>query len=147
MAKRARVGADWPLLVKRVADVGLTADKKTVVAVDEEGLVKVATLADRAVVQSTKSVSGGVNGLVVAPNGEAFAIIGTDGTIKAYDMTAKELRSWTLPSPTNAAAFSPDGKRLYAANADGTITVLALPTGTTRTPTASEPANPKPPSK
>ena len=147
MAKRARVGADWPLFVKRVADLGLTADKKTLVAVDEEGLVKVATLADRAVVQSTKSVSGGVNGLVVAPNGEAFAVIGTDGTIKAYDMTAKELRSWTLPSPTNAAAFSPDAKRLYAANADGTIAVLALPTGTTRTPTASEPANPKPPSQ
>ncbi len=147
MAKRARVGADWPLFVKRVADVGLTADKKTLVAVDEEGLVKVATLADRATVQSTKSVSGGVNGLVVAPNGEAFAVIGTDGTIKAYDMAVKELRSWTLPSPTNAAAFSPDAKRLYAANADGTITVLVLPTGTTRTPTASEPANPKLPSK
>ncbi len=144
MVKRERVGADWPLFVKRVGDVGITADKKTLVAVDEEGLVKVATLADRAVTHSTKTIASGINGLVVSPNGEAFAVIGTEGTIKAYDMAAKELRSWTLPGATNAAAFSPDGKRLYAANADGTITVLALPTGTTRTPAASEPANPKP---
>jgi WD40 repeat protein len=47
--------------------------------------------------------------------------------VKAFDLKAKELRSWKLPVPANGAAFTPDGKQIVTANADGTLYVLELP--------------------
>jgi WD40 repeat protein len=127
LAKRERVGADWPIHVKRVADLGLTPDKATLVAVDEAGLVKVGDLAKRAVTHSAQAVGGEINGLVMSPSGDRFAVLSNDGEVKAFDLGAKELRSWKLPVPANGAAFTPDGKKLVTANGDGTLYVLELP--------------------
>jgi hypothetical protein len=44
-----------------------------------------------------------------------------------FDLEGKELRSWKLPIPPAAAAFTPDGKKLVTGNRDGTAYVLELP--------------------
>jgi WD40 repeat protein len=127
LSKRERGGADWPILVKSVADLGLTADKKTLFVIDAEGTVKVGDVAKREVHHSVKATDGGVLGLVVAPAGDRFVVLGADGVVKAFDKTAKELRTWRLPVPANGASFAPDGKKLVTANGDGTLYVLELP--------------------
>jgi WD40 repeat protein len=127
LGKRERAGSDWPILVKRVADLGLTPDKKTLCVIDEEGQVKVGDLAKREVLHAAKAFDAEVNGLVVSPTGDKFAVISNAGDVKAFDLTAKELRAWKLPVPANGAAFTPDGKGLVTANADGTLYVLDLP--------------------
>ena len=127
LPRKDRIGDDWPILVKRVADIGLTPDKQTLLVIDEDGLVKVGDLGRREVTHSVKALAGEVNGLVVSPTGDRFAALGTDGVVKAFDLKAKELRSWALPVPANGAAFTPDGKKLVTANADGTLYVLELP--------------------
>ena len=57
-------GDDWPLHVNRVVDLGITADKKSLVAVDDKGLVKVANIADkkREVLGSVVAHKAGVRG-------------------------------------------------------------------------------------
>jgi WD40 repeat protein len=120
-------GDDWPLFQSYVVDLGVTADKKTLVAVDDQGTVKVADVAGRKVTATAKAHDKGVNGLIVAKGGGRFATIGTDGEVKAFDMNAKEVRVWKLPTVVNAAAFSPDGKQIVTANGDGTAYVLDVP--------------------
>src|SRR4029079_7869117 len=44
LGKKEREGADWPLFARSFADLGVTADKKTLVAADDEGTVKVADI-------------------------------------------------------------------------------------------------------
>jgi WD40 repeat protein len=127
MGTKKPTGDDWPLFQKYVVDLGVTADKKTLVAVDEEGTVKVADVPGRKVTASAKAHEKGVNGLIVARGGGRFATVGADGEVKAFDMNAKEVRSWKLPTIVNAIAFSPDGKQIVTANGDGTAYVLDVP--------------------
>jgi WD40 repeat protein len=125
--KRERLGSDWPILVNAVGDVGLTPDKKTLLVIDAEGEVKVSDLDKREVLHTAKGFDAEVNGLIVSPSGDRFAIFSNAGDVKVFDLTAKELRSWKLPVPANAAAFASDGKSLVTANADGTLYVLDVP--------------------
>lgn len=127
LGTKDRIGGDWPLFVKAVADIGMTADKSTVAAIDLDGFVKVADVNTRESKPKFRAVAAGVNGLVVAPNGSALATLSADGEVKAWDMDGKELRKWTLPTVPNAAAFTPDGKKLVTANRDGTLYVLDMP--------------------
>ena len=39
----------------------------------------------------------------------------------------KPIRSWKLPVGVNGTAYTPDGKHVITANADGTAYVLELP--------------------
>ncbi|HEY2783378.1 MAG TPA: hypothetical protein VGJ05_00245 [Fimbriiglobus sp.] len=121
------VGDDWPVFQSYVVDLGITRDKKTLVSVDETGTVKVADVAGRKVTASAKAHDKGVNGLIVAKGGGRFATVGADNVVKVFDMSAKELRTWKLPTVVNTAAFSPDGKQLVTANGDGTAYVLDVP--------------------
>jgi WD40 repeat protein len=125
--KRDRLGGDWPLFDKSVADLGLTPDKKTLIAIDVDGTVKVADVAKRESGESFKGVNGTVAGLVVSPTADRFAILSAEGEVKAWTLTGKELRSWKLPVAPASAAFTPDGKKLVTGNADGTAYVLTLP--------------------
>ena len=130
LGKKAQAGADWPLFGKAVADLGLTPDKKYLVAADETGAVKVADVSGREVV-GTAAHPGGVVGLVVSPTGTTFATLGADRVVTAWSLAdpkaPKAVRTWPLPVGVKAAAYTPDGRQLVTANADGTAYVLDLP--------------------
>lgn len=131
MGKKERVGADWPVFAKPVSDLGLTPDKKYLVAADAAGLVKVADVAKRETLVSAAAHPGGVRGLVVSPTGDTFVTLGADREVKAWSLKdlkeLKPVRTWPLPVGVNGAAYTPDGKQLVTANADGTAYVLDLP--------------------
>ena len=73
----------------------------------------------------------GIRGLLVAPNGMTFVTLGADREVKVWSLkdpaAPREMRSWKLPVGVNGAAYTPDGKFLVTANADGTAYVLELP--------------------
>lgn len=127
LESKDRIGGDWPLFVKSAADLGLTPDKSTLIAIDLDGKVKIANVKTRESKTTFQAVSGGVNGIVVAPTGKSFATLSADGEVKVWDLEGKEIRAWKLPAAANAAAFTPTGNRLVTANRDGTLYVLELP--------------------
>jgi WD40 repeat protein len=135
LAKRERIGGNMPLFEREVMDLGVTADKKHIVATDDEGQVKVGELKGGKldVVAKGKAHKDGVRALYVAPNGKAFLTVGNDRELKLWSLTElkpealTELRSWKLPVAVNGAAFAPGGKFAVTANADGTAFVLELP--------------------
>lgn len=127
LTTKERVGANWPLFQKAVADLALTPDKKTLIAIDAAGTVKVADLAKRSAGEPIKAVAGEVAGVVASPTGDKFATLSAAGEVKVWDLGGKELRAWKLPTAPAAAAFAPDGKKLVTGNKDGTAYVLDLP--------------------
>lgn len=127
-ATQKQVGGDWAIHdKKRIADVALTADRKTLVAVDEDGVAKIADPAKRETLATAKAELSSVGGVMIAPAGDKFAVFSTEGAVKTFDVTGKALRDWQLPVGVNGVAFTPDGKRLITANADGTLTALVMP--------------------
>ncbi len=132
LATQKQLGGDWPVFAEAVADVGLSADKKLLVAADATGQVKVADVAKRAVLATVAAHPTGVRCLVVSPKGDSFVTVGADREVKAWPLGAgvaelKPTRAWALPVDVTAAAYTPDGRSLVTANADGTAYVLALP--------------------
>jgi len=138
LAKKERIGGDWNLFAKNFADIGITPDKKYLVAADEDGTVKVAEVGEkmemRNVLVSGKTHKSGVRVLYVSPTGTTFLTVSNDREVKLWSLAdlkdakeLKELRSWTLPVTINGAAYTPDGKSVVTANADGTAYVLELP--------------------
>ena len=133
LAKQERLGGDWPLFQRSFADLGVTADKKYLVASDDEGLVKVAEIEKREVVADGPAHKTGVRALIVSPTGKTFATISNDREIKVWSLTEfkdkkiTEVRTWTVPVTINGAVYTPDGKSVVTANADGTAYVLELP--------------------
>jgi WD40 repeat protein len=126
-AKRMPIGSDWPIHTKRIVDVAVTADRKTVIAVDEDGNAKIANAEKREVTATAKTGVVGISGVMISPTGGTFSVFGTEGEIKAFDLTGKELRAWQMPAGVNGVAFTSDGKKFITANADGTLAVLVLP--------------------
>jgi WD40 repeat protein len=132
LAEKKQVGGDWPLFAEAVADLGLTPDKKLLVAADAKGQVKVADVARRAVFVSAAAHPAGVVGVVVSPKGDSFLTVGADHEVKAWPLAAtltalKPTRVWALPVGVTAAAYAPDGRTVVTANADGTAYVLGMP--------------------
>ncbi|MDB5312772.1 MAG: repeat protein [Gemmataceae bacterium] len=131
LEKKERVKADWPVFANPVGDLGLTPDKKYLVAIDQNGLVKVADVAKRETLVSAPAHQGGTRGLLVSPKGDTFVTLGADREVKVWALDdlkqLKEIRSWKLPVGVNGAAYSPDGKTVVTANADGTAYALELP--------------------
>ena len=131
LEKKERIGGDWPLFAQAFADLGVTADKKYLVGADAQGTVKVAEIKTRNVVVSGTAHKSGVRALVVSPTGTTFFTISNDRELKAWSLTdlkeLKEVRSWVMPVTVNGAAYTPDGKSVVTANADGTAYVLELP--------------------
>lgn len=128
VSKKERIGGDWPILGKgaMVLDIGVTPDRKTVVVIDDTGEVKVGDTDKREVKASVKAVTGEVRGVIVAPTGDTFATLSGDGTVKAWDMNCKEVRTWKLPYTPTCAVFTADGKKLITGNQDGTAFVLEV---------------------
>ncbi|MBX9581221.1 MAG: WD40 repeat domain-containing protein, partial [Gemmataceae bacterium] len=131
LRKKERVRDDWPLFAQPVGDLGLTPDNRLLVAADANGLVKVADVAKRETLGSAKGHPGGVRGLLVSPTGDTFVTLGADREVRAWSLAnpadPKPVRTWPLPVGVNGAAYTPDGKQLVTANADGTAYVLDLP--------------------
>ncbi|MFM8274400.1 MAG: hypothetical protein ACKODX_19010 [Gemmata sp.] len=133
LAKGERIKGDWPMLQRSFTDLGVTADKKYIVAADDEGLVKVGDVEKREKVAEVKSHKAGVRALVVSPAGDTFVTISNDREVTAWSLKEfkgekiAEVRTWALPAAINGAAYTPDGKSIVTANADGTAFVLELP--------------------
>ncbi len=133
LAKKERVGGDWAFFQQSFADLGISGDKTLIVAADVAGTVKVASTDKREKLAEGTAHRRGVHALYVSPTNNVFCTIGHDREVKAWSLTEfpegrlKELRSWELPVTVNNATFTPDGKRLITANADGTAYVLELP--------------------
>ena len=131
LAKKERVGGDWPLFQQSFADRGVAPNKKLLVAADAQGTVKVADVDKREVLASGKAHASGVRALLVSPTGTTFFTISNDRELKVWalgtDKELKDLRTWTVPVSVNGAVYTPDGKRVVTANADGTAYVLELP--------------------
>ncbi|HXD87009.1 MAG TPA: WD40 repeat domain-containing protein [Urbifossiella sp.] len=131
--KKERIGSDWPLFDKfAVGDLGLTPDKKLLVAIDQGGRVKIADVAKRAVLPTKEIVAhkGPIGGLIVSPKGDTFLTLGGDREVKAWSLAdpsaPREIRSWKLPVGVKGAAYTPDGRSIVTANLDGTAYVLEL---------------------
>jgi WD40 repeat protein len=134
LAAGERVGGNMPLFQRDVADIGVTADKKFIVATDDTE-VKVGELKNGKleVVAKGKPHNNTVRSIYVSPTGKNFITISNDREVKLWSLTElkaeslKELRSWVMPVTINSATFTPDGKSVITANADGTAYVLELP--------------------
>ena len=140
LAKKDRIGDDYPIHVNEIVDLGITPDKKSLVAVDSKGLIKIANIADqknREVVGSVVADPAGVRSLLVSPTGTTFVTVGHNGQVKAWSLAPgdlkepKPIRTWTLPVSVNGVAYTPNGRQVVTANADGTAYVLDLPGGET----------------
>jgi WD40 repeat protein len=126
---------DWPLFVNEIVDLGITADKKTLVGVDDKGTIKIASVEKREVLASFTAHKAGVRTLLVSPTGTTFVTVGNDRELKAWSLAPadlkdpKPIRSWNMPVGVNGVAYTPDGKRVVTANVDGTAYLLELPGG------------------
>ncbi|CAN5295891.1 hypothetical protein BH11PLA2_BH11PLA2_28800 [soil metagenome] len=127
VATKATVGNEWKLLPGKVADLGLSPDGKLVIALKMNGEAVIANRETRETVATVKGPTEGVNGLVIAPGGNRFAILGSEREVAVFDFAGKELKKWTFPVTANGAAFTSDGKSLITANADGTLFVMNVP--------------------
>ncbi len=133
MTKKEPVGANWPLFANAVQDLGITTDQKLLVAADDKGEVKVASIEKREVLGNIPANKGGVRTLIVSPTGTTFVTVSNDREVKAWSLAAddlkapKAIRTWNFPVGVNAVAYTPDGKQVVTANADGTAYVLELP--------------------
>jgi WD40 repeat protein len=131
--KKATPQGDWSLFDNPLGDLGLSPDKKLLVAVDGKGLVKIADIAKREVLGKVEAHKSGVRTLLISPTGSTLLTIGNDKELKAWSLAPADLnqprviRSWALPVGVNSAAYTPDGKKIITANADGTAYVLELP--------------------
>jgi WD40 repeat protein len=123
-----RIGGDWVAFKLGLGDLGVTPDKKRIIAADAECNVKVYDIAEKKVIKEFRAHQAGLHGLMVGPDGTRFATISDHGEIKLWKAdTGEELRSWSVPTPVRNLAFSADGKKLITANGDTTLYVLTLP--------------------
>ena len=135
LVKQERIGGNLPLFTRSVVDLGVSADKKYIVAADDEGQVKVAEVKDGKLNVVAKGLAhkSGVRAVIVSPTGKTFFTISNDRELKAWSLTdlkeesLTEVRSWVVPVTVNGAAYTPNGKSVVTANADGTAYVLELP--------------------
>jgi WD40 repeat protein len=72
-----------------------------------------------------------VRGLAFSPAKPILASCADDGIVRLWDLTAGEPRKRTIdlgrfPSGVRAVAFTPDGRYLVTANANGTVYVLRM---------------------
>ncbi len=126
--KRERVRGDLPAHAKSMADIALTPDKKTLVTADEDGEVKIWDIDKRESLHAIQAHKAGLQSLTVNGDGSRLATTDKDGQVRVWDIkTGKQVREWELRMPVRGFAFTPDGKHLLTANADGTAYVLDLP--------------------
>jgi WD40 repeat protein len=128
VGKRERVRGDLPAHAKSLADIALTPDKKTLITADEDGELKVWDLTNRESLHTIQAHKSSLQGVAVSADGARFATTDKDGQIRIWDTkTGKQLREWELHMAVRGFVFTPDGKHLVTANANGTAYLLDLP--------------------
>jgi WD40 repeat protein/serine/threonine protein kinase len=77
---------------------------------------------------------GHVNGLAFSPSAPVLATCGDDGTVRLWDLEVEALVRTMGPGPfggpVGSVAFTPDGRHLLTANANGMVYVLQMETNT-----------------
>jgi WD40 repeat protein len=117
-----------PAHAKGLGDVAFTPDAKTLITGDEDGEIKIWNLDQREVLRTFKAHTGYLFGICPNPKGKTFATFAKDGTVKLWNLAdGKEVRKWELAVHVRNLFFTPEGTRLFTANADGTIYALELP--------------------
>jgi WD40 repeat protein len=126
--------ADFDAGKTEINDVCVTAENKGVIAGEKDGGLKVWEVANPA--KPAHQIKGAptqrVQAFAASKDGKRFATASMGGVVRLYDAASgKELRTWDYRVPfqegrtfLSGLAFSPDGKRLYSANADATVWVL-----------------------
>ncbi len=70
---------------------------------------------------------GEMTALTFSPNGQLLASACDKGLVVVRNTaTAKTVHTWQLPLAVHALAWSPDGKRVATANADGTVYIFEV---------------------
>jgi WD40 repeat protein len=124
---------DWALFNSPIADVGLTSDRKFLVAADKQGTIKIADLARRQVLAELSDKTDGVRLLLTSPDGRHFITVSANQQrVKLWSLAgaktpAQPVRVWDFIYTVQILAFSPNGQTLAAALADGTVACLELP--------------------
>ena len=106
------------------------------VAVSADGARLLTTTSGTARVWNTDSARvlrrmelNGAFGTALSPNGQVLATAEVGG-IRLFDIATGEVGSrFAASTPTRALAFAPDGRRLGAADFDGTVRILDIPSG------------------
>jgi WD40 repeat protein len=126
IVKKERVGGDRPMHPKALQDLALTPDKKSLIAADKDGNIKISSVEKPAESRSIHAGGAYLDGLLVSPDGTRLVTFG-DGRVELWDLaTDKVLRSWTVGA-VGAISFTPDGKHLLAGLNNSTLYLLDLP--------------------
>jgi WD40 repeat protein len=122
---REKLGADWKLFDAEVRDVLFTSDKKLVISIDMNGVVKIADVETRAAREAILTKTTPI-GLDLSPKNDRFAVVSLDGQIKTFTLDGQPSQSWKLPANPTNAIFSPDGRKLYVGLTNGTAVELEV---------------------
>jgi WD40 repeat protein len=130
-------GGDWLVYDAKagVADLVFTPDGGTLLVGNDEGDIKVCSVARREILRTFKAHDARVVVLTMSRDGKRFASAGHDNVVKLWDTTSgKELRQWDMHLPVQQRGgfvaqmcFTPDGRALVTANANTTLYLLELP--------------------
>lgn len=122
---------DWALFSGPIADIGITTDRRFLVAADKQGTIKIAELAQRRTVAEIADKSDGVQMIFVSPTGRTFLTVTGKNQVKAWALgvgaPAEPLRIWNFLPVIRTVAFHPDGRTAAVAFVDGTVAVLDVP--------------------
>jgi WD40 repeat protein/tRNA A-37 threonylcarbamoyl transferase component Bud32 len=115
-----------------VNTVAFAPDGKSLAAVGDgpEAAVRLWDL-DREWKTTWRGHAGHIHGLAFSPAAPLLATCGEDGTVRLWDRTAAADRGRTMGpgpfgGPVRAVAFTPDGRYLLTANANGTVYALRV---------------------
>jgi WD40 repeat protein/tRNA A-37 threonylcarbamoyl transferase component Bud32 len=115
-----------------VNDVAFSPDGHTLAAVGDapEAAVRLWDL-DTGQETTWEGHTGHVAGLAFSPSAPLLATCGEDGTVRLWERTADGRRARTIGpgpfgGPVRSVAFTPDGRYLTTANANGTVYVLRV---------------------
>jgi WD40 repeat protein/tRNA A-37 threonylcarbamoyl transferase component Bud32 len=115
-----------------VNDVAFSPDGRTLAAVCDapEAAVRLSDL-DTGQETTWEGHTGHVAGLAFSPSAPLLATCGEDGTVRLWERTADAPRARTIGpgpfgGPVRSVAFTPDGRYLTTANANGTVYVLRV---------------------
>jgi WD40 repeat protein len=125
---------DW------IRSVVFSPDGKTIATGSFDGTVRLWDVATGALVHVFSGHTGFISSVAFTPDGKALASSSSDGSVRLWDTTTGQQRSgFHFESQINLSnsehiwvtglAFSADGKRLAAGQANGTVAILDAATG------------------
>jgi WD40 repeat protein len=125
--------------------VAFAPDGKSLAAVGDgpEAAVRLWDL-DREWKTTWRGHAGHIHGLAFSPTAPLLATCGEDGTVRLWDRAAGADRGRTMGpgpfgGPVRAVAFTPDGRYLLTANANGTVYALRVGPPGERSPGPTKP--------